>query len=42
MEKPWDYEALVSHIPHQTTSWLAAGPNAVEGEISSRLSNLRL
>jgi HD-like signal output (HDOD) protein len=42
MEKPWTYEELVSLIPNQTTSWLTAGANVVEGEISSRLSNLRL
>jgi HD-like signal output (HDOD) protein len=42
MEKPWPFDALVSLIPHQTTSWLTAGPNVVEGEITSRLSNLRL
>jgi hypothetical protein len=42
VEKLWDYEGLVSLIPHQTTSWLTAGPNVVEGEISTRLSNLRL
>jgi HD-like signal output (HDOD) protein len=42
MEKPWTYEALVSLIPNQTTSWVTAGANVVEGEITSRLSNLRL
>lgn len=42
VEKLWDYEGLVSLIPHRTTSWLTAGPNVVEGEISTRLSNLRL
>ena len=42
MEKPWAYETLVSLIPNQTTSWLTAGANVVEGEITSRLSNLRL
>jgi HD-like signal output (HDOD) protein len=42
MEKPWTYEELVSLIPNQITSWLTAGANVVEGEISSRLSNLRL
>jgi HD-like signal output (HDOD) protein len=42
MEKPWTYESLVSLMPNQTASWLTAGANVLEGEITSRLSNLRL
>ena len=42
MEKPCTHEDLVSLIPNQTTSWLTAGANVVEGEITARLSNLRL
>jgi len=42
MEKPYTYEGLVALIPNQTTSWLTLGPNVAEGEITSRLSNLRL
>jgi HD-like signal output (HDOD) protein len=42
MEKSWTYEELVSLIPSQTSSWLTAGANVVEGEISMRLTSLRL
>jgi HD-like signal output (HDOD) protein len=42
MEKPCTYEGLVSLIPNQTSSWLTAGANVVEGELTARLSNLRL
>jgi hypothetical protein len=42
MEKPWTYEKLVALIPSRATSWLTAGANVVEGEFSSRLSDLRL
>jgi HD-like signal output (HDOD) protein len=42
MEKPWSYEGLVALIPSQAASWLTAGADVVEDEITSRLSNLRL
>jgi putative nucleotidyltransferase with HDIG domain len=39
---PWTYEELIEKIPAHRGSWLTAGANEVEGEISSRLSDLRL
>ena len=41
-DRPWSYEELIETIPAQRASWLTAGLSAVEGEIGSRLSNLRL
>ncbi|MBV8729607.1 MAG: HDOD domain-containing protein [Acidobacteriia bacterium] len=42
MDRPWTYEELIARLEVKKRSWLTAGVNVIEAEITSRISNLRL
>jgi len=41
-DRPWTYDELIERMPAQRSSWLTAGADEAEGEISARLSDLSL
>jgi putative nucleotidyltransferase with HDIG domain len=41
-DRSWAYEELIEKLEVRKRSWLTSGVNVIEGEITSRISNLRL